>query len=78
MNYELRIKFEFLEIKMKKRILLSVLLLVVAFTFSCRTPTKETKIPYDRPLPPGQYALRKITDPLEIPDFTTEIGKAHV
>ncbi|MCG7853948.1 MAG: hypothetical protein MIO92_15615, partial [Methanosarcinaceae archaeon] len=55
---------------MKKRILLSVLLLIVAFTFGCRTPVKETKTPYDRPLPPGAYALRKITNPLEIPDFT--------
>jgi len=55
---------------MKKRILLSVSLFVVALTFSCRTPTKETKIPYDRPLPPGASALRKITNPLEIPDFT--------
>jgi membrane-bound lytic murein transglycosylase A len=25
---------------------------------------------YDRPLPPGQLALRKITDPAQIPDFT--------
>ena len=71
MGYELRIKFEFLEIRMKKRILRSVLLLLVAFTCCCRTPTKETKTSYDRPLPPGQYALRKITNPLEIPDFTT-------
>jgi membrane-bound lytic murein transglycosylase A len=55
---------------MKKRILLSVSLFVIAFTFSCKTPTKETKIPYDRPLPPGASALRKITNPLEIPDFT--------
>jgi len=55
---------------MKKRTLHSVLLLVVALTFSCRTPTKEVKKTYDRPLPPGQYALRKITNPLEIPDFT--------
>lgn len=55
---------------MKKRILLSILLFVVTFTFSCKTPTKETKIPYDRPLPPGASALRKITNPLEIPDFT--------
>jgi membrane-bound lytic murein transglycosylase A len=55
---------------MKKRILLSILLFIVAFTLSCRTPTKETKIPYDRPLPPGASALRKITDPIEIPDFT--------
>jgi membrane-bound lytic murein transglycosylase A len=55
---------------MKKRILLSVFLFVVTFTFSCKTPTKETKIPYDRPLPPGASALRKITNPHEIPDFT--------
>jgi membrane-bound lytic murein transglycosylase A len=55
---------------MKKRILLSVSLFVITFTFSCKTPTKETKIPYDRPLPPGASALRKITNPLEIPDFT--------
>jgi membrane-bound lytic murein transglycosylase A len=55
---------------MKKRILLSVSLFVVTLTLSCRTPTKETKIPYDRPLPPGASALRKITNPLEIPDFT--------
>jgi membrane-bound lytic murein transglycosylase A len=55
---------------MKKRILLSVSLFVVTFTLSCKTPTKETKTPYDRPLPPGAWALRKITNPLEIPDFT--------
>ncbi len=56
---------------MKKRILHLVLLPVVAFTCCCRTPTKETKkTAYDRPLPPGQYALRKITNPDEIPDFT--------
>jgi membrane-bound lytic murein transglycosylase A len=55
---------------MKKRILLSVTLFVAAFISGCKTPTKTTKIPYDRPLPPGASALRKITDPLEIPDFT--------
>jgi membrane-bound lytic murein transglycosylase A len=56
---------------MKKRILHSVLLFVVVFTCCCRTPTKETKkTSYDRPLPPGQHALRKITNPNEIPDFT--------
>jgi membrane-bound lytic murein transglycosylase A len=56
---------------MKKRILHSLLLLVVVFTCCCRTPTKEPqKASYDRPLPPGQYALRKITDPSEIPDFS--------
>jgi membrane-bound lytic murein transglycosylase A len=55
---------------MKKRILLSVSLVVVAFIFGCKTPTKKIKIPYDRPLPPGASALLKITNPLEIPDFT--------
>ena len=55
---------------MKKRILLSIWLFTAAFILSCRTPTKEIKTPYDRPLPPGASALRKITDPIEIPDFT--------
>jgi membrane-bound lytic murein transglycosylase A len=56
---------------MKKRTLHLVLLPLVAFTCCCRTPTKETKkTSYDRPLPPGQHALRKITNPNEIPDFT--------
>ena len=34
----------------------------------CRTKI-ETRIRYDRPLPPGQLALRKITDPNAYPDF---------
>jgi len=46
------------------------LLLIVAFIVGCRTPVKKAETPYDRPLPPGASALRKITDPLEIPDFT--------
>jgi membrane-bound lytic murein transglycosylase A len=29
---------------------------------------------YDRPLPPGQLALRKITDPNEYPDFSVAMG----
>jgi len=29
---------------------------------------------YDRPLPPGQLALRKITDPNDIPDFSGAMG----
>lgn len=36
----------------------------------CRTKVVETKIQYDRPLPPGQLALRKITDPNAYPDFS--------
>ncbi|MHC4426925.1 MAG: MltA domain-containing protein, partial [Planctomycetota bacterium] len=57
---------------MKKRILLSALLLIAAIIAGCRAPIeKEAKTPYDRPLPPGRSALRKITNPHEIPDFTT-------
>ena len=56
---------------MKKRILLSIPLLIVLVFGGCKAPVvKEKKISYDRPLPPGQLALRKITNPAEIPDFT--------
>jgi len=56
---------------MKKRILLSTLLLIVLVICGCKAPMKEEqKISYDRPLAPGQLALRKITNPVEIPDFT--------
>ncbi len=56
---------------MKNRILLSVLFLTVSIISGCRTQTKEViKTAYDRPLPPGKYALRKITNPAEIPDFS--------
>lgn len=58
---------------MKHKVVLSVLLLIVVFTvFGCRKPAEviETKPPYDNPLPPGQNALRKLTNPDEIPDFT--------
>ena len=46
-----------------------MLSLVLALT-GCRTKVVETRIEYDRPLPPGQLALRKITDPNLFPDFT--------
>ena len=56
---------------MKNKILFVVSLLIISFLASCRKPLeKEAKMPYDRPLPPGQLALRKITNPLEIPDFS--------
>jgi len=44
--------------------------LVLLSMVGCKT-AKELEAPqYDRPLPPGQYALRKITDPAMIPDIT--------
>lgn len=56
---------------MKKRILLSIPLLIVLVIGGCKAPVKkEKKTSYERPLPPGQLALRKITNPAEIPDFT--------
>ena len=56
---------------MKKGILLSAVLACVLTLWGCKAPMKEEqKISYDRPLPPGQLALRKITNPAEIPDFT--------
>lgn len=56
---------------MKHKTLLYVLLLITAFIAGCKTrPKKIEPIRYDRPLPAGQSALRKITDPYEIPDFT--------
>lgn len=44
-------------------------LVVVTFT-GCKKPIKVEKPDYYRQLPPGQTALRKITDPAMIPDIT--------
>ena len=54
---------------MKKKILLLTLLLIGVVSAGCRTQ-EDAKTPYDRPLLPGQPALRKITNPHEIPNFT--------
>ncbi len=57
---------------MKSKALLTIILMSFCFTISCkREPKFEVlKPPYDNPLPPGAPALRKITNPYEIPDFT--------
>lgn len=50
--------------------LLGVLFSGVVLT-GCQTKRAVTRTPqYDRPLPPGQMALRKITDPSKYPNFT--------
>ncbi len=54
---------------MKRRFLILILLPLAGFS-CCQKQQKKVKTQYDRPLPPGQFALRKITDPREIPDFT--------
>jgi membrane-bound lytic murein transglycosylase A len=57
--------------EMTKSILLYLLLSIVTIIIGCKAPLKEVvKPPYDKQLLPGQSALRKITNPSEIPDFT--------
>ena len=50
---------------MKNKILLAASLLIMSVFVGCRKPLEKAKMPYDRPLPPGVSALRKITNPLE-------------
>lgn len=53
---------------MRKTVYLFVSLLLVAIVAGCRSEPEPKK--YDAPLAPGEPALRKITDPLAVPDFT--------
>jgi hypothetical protein len=59
---------------MKRTLLIIELVLIGLFSASCRKPIQiepeKPKPQYDKPLPPGQLALRKITNPADIPDFT--------
>ena len=55
---------------MLRKTILFTLLLTWMFSFGCKTKPQPIKPAYDRPLPPGMHALRKITDPAQIPDFT--------
>ncbi|OHB45403.1 MAG: hypothetical protein A2178_02855 [Planctomycetes bacterium GWC2_49_10] len=56
------------------RIRITSLVLIVAVLAvglsGCHRPKKKGGLDYNKQLPPGQLALRKITDPNEIPDFT--------
>ncbi len=51
------------------RLWLGLLAAILAFS-GCRTAEIVEAPDYERPLPPGQYALRKITDPDMIPNFS--------
>jgi membrane-bound lytic murein transglycosylase A len=55
-----------------KIFLLIAFVLLVLTVIGCHRPQAEVVGPpdYDRPLLPGRLALRKITNPAEIPDFT--------
>lgn len=56
---------------MKAKVLLYLLLSAATIIIGCKAPLKEAvKLRYDKPLLPGQPALRKITNPAEIPDFS--------
>lgn len=45
-------------------------IVLVLLINGCRTAKELAAPQYDKQLPPGQYALRKITDPAMIPDLT--------
>ncbi|MFC1675618.1 MltA domain-containing protein [Planctomycetota bacterium] len=56
---------------MRNKILLLLLLAFFLLTLtSCRTTPVPVELAYNKPLPPGQFALKKITDPVMIPNFT--------
>lgn len=52
---------------MRHSVLIGLLLGAVSIVVGCRTQEVESK--YDRQLPPGVLALRKVADPNEYPDF---------
>jgi len=54
---------------MKHAVVLGLSLSAVMVFAGCQTKPPQAKMEYDRPLAPGQLALRKITDPAQIPDF---------
>ena len=57
---------------MKREFIVSLVLACLIVMAGCRTPEKPKvhTLDYSRPLPPGEVALRKITDPAMIPNFT--------
>lgn len=60
-----------------KATLVAMCIVVSAVIFMPGCPKKvepAAGLDYDRPLPPGKLALRKITDPRDIPDFTAALG----
>lgn len=44
---------------------------IILTAVGCQKPSAIVAPQYDKPLAPGQLALRKITNPAEIPDFTS-------
>ncbi|MCE5186156.1 MAG: MltA domain-containing protein [Planctomycetaceae bacterium] len=54
---------------MKRRVLFGLILSSCLTFIGCKTAQKAEAPDYNRALPPGQYALRKITDPAMMPDI---------
>ncbi len=60
---------------MSNRLVVLIGVCIVIAAAGChRADTPEIKPEYSRPLGPGQWALRKITDPADIPDFTPALA----
>jgi membrane-bound lytic murein transglycosylase A len=55
---------------MKQKIFFTVVLLACLSLIGCKTAQEIEAPQYDKPLPPGAHALRKITDPSMIPNLT--------
>lgn len=55
---------------MNRRIVCGLVLSACLTLVGCKTAEEITAPEYDKPLPPGAHALRKITDPAMIPDIT--------
>ncbi|MCI0499746.1 MAG: MltA domain-containing protein [Planctomycetales bacterium] len=55
---------------MKQRIFFVAVVSACLVMVGCKSAQKVEAPDYNKPLPPGQYALRKITDPAMIPDMT--------
>ncbi len=63
--------FRWIERPMMRRITVPTVLLAGVILTGCQTKRSAIKPQYDRPLPPGELALRKIEDPSLYPDFTS-------
>ncbi len=55
---------------MNRRVVYGLVLSAYLTLVGCKTAEEITAPEYDKPLPPGAHALRKITDPAMIPDIT--------
>ncbi|MHC4290748.1 MAG: MltA domain-containing protein [Planctomycetota bacterium] len=55
---------------MKRKTLFTLVLFACLLFVGCKTAQEIEEPDYDKPLPPGAHALRKITDPSMFPDMT--------